>query len=94
MIKSKHELEQSLVEESRDIRRGALRDDNPVDTSPGFQNLCEAVRRGDVKTCQQLILNGVNVNARDTFDYTPLILVCPPAPSIMQKLKQSFVNVG
>jgi ankyrin repeat/BTB/POZ domain-containing protein 1 len=52
-----------------------LRDDNPVDRSDGFRTLCEAARLGDIKGCQEQLTNGVNVNARDDFDYTPLILV-------------------
>ncbi len=42
--------------------------------SPRFQGLCDACRIGDLKGCQEAIAAGVNINARDVFDYTPLIL--------------------
>ncbi|KAF8453004.1 hypothetical protein BGX38DRAFT_443388 [Terfezia claveryi] len=48
---------------------------NPVDESDAFNELCEACRRGDVKTVRQLIqFGGVNLNAVDKFDYPPLTL--------------------
>ncbi|KAL7270604.1 hypothetical protein RUND412_006687 [Rhizina undulata] len=48
---------------------------NPLDESENFKLLCEACRRGDVKTVQSLIeCKGVNVNAVDRFDYPPLTL--------------------
>ncbi|KKA26428.1 hypothetical protein TD95_000117 [Thielaviopsis punctulata] len=46
----------------------------PLDNSPEFESLLEACRRGDLKTCHELIISGVNINGRDRYDYTPLIL--------------------
>ncbi|KAL1889843.1 hypothetical protein Cpir12675_005640 [Ceratocystis pirilliformis] len=46
----------------------------PLNKSPKFEALLEACRRGDLKTCHELIISGVNINARDRYDYTPLIL--------------------
>lgn len=71
----KHELEAALVSEKQDISSGRLKDENPLDLSDDFQILCQASRRGDLKVCQEQISLGVNINARDRFDYTPLILV-------------------
>lgn len=51
--------------------------ENPLDLSDEFRKLCLACRTGDLKSCQELITNGVNINARDKFDSTPLILVKP-----------------
>jgi ankyrin repeat protein len=34
-----------------------------------------ACRHGDLKRCQELISQGVNINGKDRFDYTPLIIV-------------------
>lgn len=49
-----------------------------MDTSQDFADLCEACRKGDLRGIQEGIAKGVNINARDEFDYTPLILVGPP----------------
>ena len=78
MILRKDQLEASLHEEKKLIEEGRLKDENPLDTSENFRALCEACRRGDLKTCQEIIVRGVNINARDQFDYTPLILVIAP----------------
>ena len=75
MVLRKDQLEASLHEEKKLIEDGRLKEDNPLDLSKGFTELCEACRRGDLKSCQEMITEGVNVNARDRFDYTPLILV-------------------
>ncbi|KAH0614003.1 uncharacterized protein H6S33_005889 [Morchella sextelata] len=49
--------------------------ENPLDESETFQQLCEACRRGDVKTVQSIIAFGnVNLNAVDAYDYLPLTL--------------------
>lgn len=72
---SKHEIEAALHAESQAISAGRLKEDNPLDLSDDFRVFCEACRRGDLKICQELIMEGVNINARDRFDYTPLILV-------------------
>ena len=57
------------------IRAGILRDENPLDTSDTFARFMEACREGDIALCQRLISQGVNVNGKDRFDYTPLIIV-------------------
>ena len=75
MILRNDQLEVTLHEEKKLIEDGRLREDNPLDLSDGFVRLCEACRRGDLKSCQELITKGANINARDKFDYTPLILV-------------------
>ena len=54
---------------------GVLRAENPLDSSEAFNELLEACRKGDLKRTQELISAGVNLNAVDRFDYTPLILV-------------------
>ncbi|PKS09543.1 hypothetical protein jhhlp_004160 [Lomentospora prolificans] len=74
MVLRKHELELKLYQEKQMIQNGLLRDENPLDLSDDFNKLIEACRRGDLKTCQELISAGVNINGRDRFDYTPLII--------------------
>jgi len=71
----KHQIEKALLEERQDISSGRLKEENPLDTSAEFRTFCEACRRGDLKTSQEQITKGVNINARDAYDYTPLILV-------------------
>ena len=68
----------SLHEEKRLIENGILKEDNPLDNSEPFRKLCGACRRGDLKLCQQMITEGANINGKDLFDYTPLILVSRP----------------
>ena len=75
MVLRKDQIEASLLEENRLIKDGRLKEDNPLDVSDNFRKLCEACRRGDLKVCQEMITEGANINARDKFDYTPLILV-------------------
>lgn len=75
MVLKKHELEGKLGEESLLIKSGVLRDENPLDTSAEFHDFLLACRRGDLKKCQELIGMGVNINGKDKFDYTPLIIV-------------------
>lgn len=75
MVLRKHELEGKLGEERLMIKNGVLRDENPFDTSPEFKELVEACRRGDLRKCQELISMGANINGKDNFDYTPLIVV-------------------
>ncbi|KAL2003533.1 hypothetical protein VTN02DRAFT_3423 [Thermoascus thermophilus] len=70
----KDQLEVSFHNEKKLIKEGALKDDNPLDLSEPFRVLCDACRKGDLKVCQEKISEGVNINARDIFDYTPLIL--------------------
>jgi hypothetical protein len=74
-ILRKDQLEIRLHNEKKLIHEGALKDENPLDFSEGFRQLCEACRKGDLKICQEKISEGVNINARDSYDYTPLILV-------------------
>lgn len=71
----KDQLELSLHTEKKLIEDGVLKEDNPLDLSEPFYTLCEACRRGDLKVCQEMITQGVNINAKDPNDYTPLILV-------------------
>ena len=80
MVIRKVEIEKSLQEEQQLIQGGAIKEDNPLDLSDDFSKLCESCRRGDLKGCQEALTAGANLNARDRFDYTPLILVrMPPA---------------
>jgi hypothetical protein len=74
-VKKKHEIEAALATEAQAISAGHLKEENPLDLSDDFRAFCEACRRGDLKVCQEKISEGVNINARDKFDYTPLILV-------------------
>ena len=74
----KDQLEISLHNEKKLIKEGAIKDDNPLDLSEPFRQLCDACRKGDLKVCQEKITEGVNINARDLYDYTPLILVSRP----------------
>lgn len=78
MVLRKDQIEASLLEENKLIKDGKLKEDNPLDISETFRKLCEACRRGDLKVCQEMITEGANINARDGFDYTPLILVFRP----------------
>ncbi|KAE8398580.1 hypothetical protein BDV37DRAFT_26817 [Aspergillus pseudonomiae] len=70
----KDQLEISLHNEKKLIKEGTIKDDNPLDLSEPFRELCTACRKGDLKVCQEKITEGVNINARDPYDYTPLIL--------------------
>ena len=79
MVLRKDELEVKLKDDNQLIRDGVLRDDSPLDVSEEFQKLCKACRIGNLKLCQEAITGGVNINARDLFDYTPLILVSFPS---------------
>lgn len=74
-ILGKHQIEKALHDEQKEISSGRLKDENPIDLSSEFQRLCDACRRGDLRACQEQITAGVNLNARDVYDYTPLILV-------------------
>lgn len=55
--------------------QGPSHDENPLDLSPEFDDFLLACRLGDLRKCQQLITSGVNVNGKDSYDYTPLIIV-------------------
>ncbi|GKT98866.1 unnamed protein product [Fusarium langsethiae] len=74
MVLRKFELEGKLGEEARLIESGVLLDENPLDESPEFHDFLMACRRGDLRRCQELISQGVNINGKDRFDYTPLII--------------------
>ncbi|KUJ23370.1 uncharacterized protein LY89DRAFT_635664 [Mollisia scopiformis] len=74
MVLRKDQLEVQLKDEHQLIRDGVLKDESPLDDSPEFHDLCNACRIGNLKGCQEAITSGVNINARDSFDYTPLIL--------------------
>ena len=71
----KDEIEKALHEERIDIASGRLKEENPLDISADFRQFCQACRRGDLKACQEHISKGTNINARDEYDYTPLVLV-------------------
>ena len=88
----KHEIEAALAQEAQAISSGKLKEDNPLDTSDNFRTFCEACRRGDQKVCQEMISLGVNINARDRFDYTPLILVSSLLTSTSTSSRTSFVQ--
>lgn len=75
MVLPKHELEAKLKDDLELVRSGVLRDENPLDLSQEFNDLLDACRRGDLKRTQELISAGVNINGKDKFDYTPLIIV-------------------
>ncbi|KAH6630396.1 hypothetical protein B0J18DRAFT_421070 [Chaetomium sp. MPI-SDFR-AT-0129] len=70
----KFELEAKLKDDNQLIRTGVLRNEHPFDTSDEFADFLQACRRGDLKSCQELISAGVNINAKDQFDYTPLVI--------------------
>ncbi|KAK8024202.1 hypothetical protein PG993_012268 [Apiospora rasikravindrae] len=74
MVLRKHELEAKLKDDMQLVKSGVLRDDNPLDDSEEFKELLLACRRGDLKRTQELISAGVNINGKDKFDYTPLII--------------------
>lgn len=75
MVLRKHELEAKLKDDIELVRSGVLRDENPLDLSDEFNELLEACRYGSLKRVQELISAGVNLNGKDRFDYTPLIIV-------------------
>ena len=76
MVLSKHEIESALRSEHQEIAAGRLRDENPLDDSEDFELLCQGCRSGDLPLCHDMIAAGrVNINSRNDFDYTPLILV-------------------
>ncbi|KAI5305993.1 G2-specific serine/threonine protein kinase [Ascosphaera pollenicola] len=84
-LKRKDELEVTLRNERDLVRAGKLKEENPLDLSDAFQELCEACRIGDLKVCQEKISEGVNINARDQYDYTPLILVSSPSSILVHQ---------
>jgi ankyrin repeat and BTB/POZ domain-containing protein 1 len=75
MVLHKGQLEAQLKDEHQMIKGGVLREENPLDTSEAFLDFLEACRRGDLKACQEGISAGININAKDVSDYTPLNIV-------------------
>ncbi len=82
MVLSKNELESKLKDENQLIKSGVLREENPLDLIDEFQAFMNVCRRGDLKQCQEMISSGVNINGKDAFDYTPLIVVGAPHTSL------------
>ncbi|KAK4195388.1 hypothetical protein QBC40DRAFT_352545 [Triangularia verruculosa] len=74
MVIRKFELEAKLKDDNQLIQTGVLRNEHPFETSPEFHDFLLACRRGDLKRCQELISEGVNINGKDAYDYTPLII--------------------
>ncbi|EPE05279.1 btb poz domain-containing protein [Ophiostoma piceae UAMH 11346] len=74
MAMPKGKLEEKLKEEHELIGKGVLREENPLDLSDDFAKFLEACRRGDLMQCQTYITAGININGKDEFDYTPLII--------------------
>jgi ankyrin repeat/BTB/POZ domain-containing protein 1 len=86
----KHELELAQKAEQQAVLAGFLKEDNPLDLTPGFNALCEACRKGDLKAVHESFLAGVNVNGRDLFDYTPLILVTRPSCLLLARRPDGY----
>ncbi|KAJ4421039.1 hypothetical protein N0V85_000384 [Neurospora sp. IMI 360204] len=74
MVLRKDQLELKLKDDEQLIRQGILRNEHPFEDSPEFHEFIHACRRGDLKHCQELISGGVNINGKDKYDYTPLII--------------------
>jgi hypothetical protein len=81
MVLRKFELEAKLKDDNQLIRTGVLRNEHPFDSSREFHEFLQACRRGDLKRCQEAISDGININAKDQYDYTPLVLVSWSSPS-------------
>lgn len=77
MVLRKFELEAKLKDDNQLISTGVLRNDHPLETSKEFNQFLLDCRRGDLKRCQEAISSGININAKDNYDYTPLVLVSP-----------------
>lgn len=75
MVLRKFELEAKLKDDNQLIRTGVLRNEHPLELSPEFHEFLQACRRGDLKQCQEAISAGININAKDQYDYTPLVVV-------------------
>ncbi|KAM7209681.1 hypothetical protein V8F20_000084 [Naviculisporaceae sp. PSN 640] len=74
MVLRKDQLEAKLKDDNQLIRTGVLRNEHPLDLSEQFDDLLMACRRGDLAQCQALIMAGVNINGKDRYDYTPLVI--------------------
>ena len=96
MVLRKDQLETKLKDDNQLIQSGVLRNEHPLDLSDDFNEFLAACRRGDLRRCQELINSGVNLNGKDQFDYTPLIIVSiPSAPgeekmAVVQKFSPFF----
>lgn len=77
MVLRKFELEAKLKDDNQLISTGVIRNDHPLETSKEFNQFLLDCRRGDLKRCQEAISSGININAKDNYDYTPLVLVSP-----------------
>ncbi len=75
MVLRKYELEAKLKDDHQLIQNGVLRNEHPLDLSQEFGEFLQACRRGDLKRCQELLNAGVNINGKDQYDYTALIVV-------------------
>lgn len=75
MVLRKDELEAKLKADTLLISSGVLRNEHPLDLSLQFDDFLQACRRGDLAHCQELITAGVNINGKDRYDYTPLVIV-------------------
>jgi len=80
MVLRKDQLEAKLKDDNLLIRSGVLRNEHPLDTSASFAEFLMACRKGDLKHCQELINAGVNINGKDQYDYTPLVIVSNNRP--------------
>ena len=89
----KFELEAKLKDDNKLIRTGVIRNEHPLDTSPEFLEFLEACRRGDLKSCQELISAGVNINAKDNYDYTPLVVVSNHSSLSYQSSVSQFLTL-
>ena len=92
MVLHKGELEAKLKDEHQLIQSGLLRDENPLDLTPDFNKFLEACRRGDLRTCQELISSGVNINGKDEYDYTALIIVSAALKPRWSICEQGFLQ--
>jgi ankyrin repeat protein len=90
----KFELEAKLKDDNKLIRTGVIRNEHPLDTSPEFLDFLEACRRGDLKSCQELISAGVNINAKDNYDYTPLVVVSNHSSLTHQSSVPQFLTLN
>ncbi|KAK3939423.1 hypothetical protein QBC46DRAFT_315808 [Diplogelasinospora grovesii] len=86
MVLPKYELEAKLKDDKELIRSGVLRNEHPLDPSSEFEEFIEACRRNDIKRCQELMSAGVNINGKDQFDYTPLVIASLCGHYVLVKL--------
>ncbi|KAK9366935.1 hypothetical protein V1509DRAFT_213501 [Lipomyces kononenkoae] len=72
-LESKHKLISRLWREEG-VRANTIDDLPTQQDKTRFYELCEACRAGDLEQVDNIVSFGVDVNAIDEFDYTPLIL--------------------